>query len=138
MLWKRIVVRDHERSLVAKNGKFHKILTPGKHVVFSWPGVWLDLETFDVRDLVFRSAWKNRLLRERPDVVAEHFHVVRTNRVQVAMVYADDRLIQVMPPGRRMLFWRGYADVRAEIVDVFGDVDGSSHDMLVTLPPAGK
>ena len=138
MLWKRILVRDHERTLVAKNGKFHAILTPGKHVVFTWPGVWLQLETFDVRDLVFRSTWKNYLVRNRPDVVDEHFHVVRTNRVQVAMVYADGKLIQVLAPGRRVLFWRGYANITAEIVNVFGDVDGSSDSMLTAIAPAGK
>ena len=138
MLWKRIMVRDHERVLVAKNGKFDAILTPGKHVVFTWPGVWLQLETFDVRDLVFRNAWKNSLLRERPEVVAKHFHVVRTNRVQVAMVYANGKLIQVLPPSGRLLFWRGYANITAEIVDVFRDVDGSSDSMLTAIAPAGK
>ena len=138
MLWKRILVRDHERTLVAKNGKFHAILTPGKHVVFTWPGVWLQLETFDVRDLVFRSTWKHYLVRKRPDIVAEHFHVVRTNRVQVAMVYADGKLIQVLAPGRRVLFWRGYANITAEIVNVYGDLDGSSDNILTAIAPAGN
>jgi hypothetical protein len=138
MLWKRILVRDHERILVAKNGKFHAILTPGKHVVFTVPGVSLELERFDIRDLVFRSAWRSHLVNERPELVAKHFHVIRTNRVQVAMVYADGKLIQVLPPRRRALYWRGYANITAEVVAVFGDLDGSSDDVLTAIAPAGR
>src|SRR5579884_3253417 len=106
MLWKRIVVGDQERVLVAKNGRFEAILTPGIYRVFTAPGVRLEVEKFNVCDRAFRSTWTDYLVKERPDVTERHFTLVETNDVQVAMVYADGKLLQVLPPARRVLFWR--------------------------------
>jgi hypothetical protein len=128
MLWKRILVRDQERALIARNGKFCAILNPGKHVVFAIPGVSLDIENFDVRDLVFRSRWSNHLVEQRPDVVAKHFTLVATSDVQLAMIYADGKLVNVLLPGQSVLFWRGLAQLTIETVHIAGDPDALSDD----------
>jgi hypothetical protein len=128
MLWKRIAVRDHERVLVAKNDKFHAILAPGNHYVFAAPGVRVEIERFDVRDLGFRSAWAEYLYRERRDVFSRHFECVETSDVQVAMIYADGKLFNVLPPGERCLMWRGVAQITAEVVDVMSELDLGDED----------
>lgn len=121
MFWKRIVVGDQERVLVIKNGRFVGILMPGTHRVFTGPGVSLQLEKFNVRDLVFQSTWTDYLVKERPDVTERHFTLVETNDVQVGMVYADGKLYKVLTPAKRVLFWRGLVEVTAEIVDVIAE-----------------
>jgi hypothetical protein len=128
MLWKRILVRDQERVLIARNGRFRRILAGGKHVVFAIPGVSLSIERYDTTGLIFRSSWTSYLLRERPDVIAEHFTVIETNDAQLGMVYANGKLATVLLPEQRVLFWRGVAEITVELVDIGGDTDSLSDE----------
>jgi len=121
MYWKRILVGDHERVLLIKNGRFNAILEPGEYRVFVAPWGSLDAERHNVCDLVFRSRWADYLIDERPDLVQRYFTLVETNEVQVGMVYVDGELFHVLVPAKRVLFWRGQAEVTAEIVDVIGE-----------------
>ena len=118
MLWKRVIVGDQERVLIAKNGRFSGILEPGQHRIFVAPGVSLETEKHDVRDLVFGSKWADYLMKARPDLVNRYFTRVETNDVQVAMVYVDSKLSEVLLPAKRVLYWCGLAEVTAEVVDV--------------------
>ena len=121
MLWKRIIVGDQERALVSKNGRFGGIFTPGEYRLFTTPGVSLDVEKYNVRELVFQSTWADYLAKERPDIAERHFTRVETNDLQVAMVYVDRKLFKVMLPAKRLLFWRGAAEVTAEVVNVIDE-----------------
>lgn len=126
MLWKRIRVGDQERVLVARNGRFDRILPPGTYRVFSGLGsiagrVSLEIEKHGVRDPVFRSKWANYLAQKRPDVAQQHFTRVETNELEVAMVYVDGKLHSILMPGKCVLFWRSEARVTAEIVEVIAE-----------------
>lgn len=134
MLWKRIIVHEWERLLVSRNGRFRAILMPGKHRIFVAPGSSLDIEKHDVRDLVFESAWADYLIAGRPDILARHFTCVETNEVQIGIVYAAGRLVHVLPPAKRVLFWRGQAEITVELVDVIGD-PGASSAILEAVEP---
>lgn len=126
MLWKRVLVRNHERFVVAKNNRFDSILTPGTYRLFTMPGIRVEVTKVDVRDIVFRSKWADYLINNRPDIVERHFTLVETNDVQVAMVYADANLLLVMTPAQRVLLWQGSAEIRAEIVEVLSEADTQS------------
>jgi hypothetical protein len=133
MFWKKITIRDQERALVVKNGRFQGIFLPGEYRVFAAPGVSLEIERHNLRDLVFRSRWANYLAQERPEIVEQHFTRVKTSDAEVAMVYVDGELFSVMTPGRSILFWRGAAEVRAEIVEVIAAEAEVPSGMLETL-----
>jgi hypothetical protein len=79
------------------------------------------LERHSTRDPVFQSIWADHLLRQRPDLVTQHFTRVETRDTQVALVYLDDQLFTVLLPARRILFWRDAWQIRTEIVDVTGE-----------------
>jgi len=121
MLWKRIIVGDQERALITKNGRFGGILAPGEYRLFIMPGVSLNVEKYNVRDLVFQSTWADYLAKERPEVADRHFTRIETNDLQVAMIYVDGKLYKVMLPAKRLLFWRGAVDVTAEVVNVIDE-----------------
>jgi hypothetical protein len=67
---------------------------------------------------MFRSRWRGYLLRERPDIISAHFTVVETKESEIAMIFVDGTLHQVLLPGKRVLFWKGAAPVSAEFVTV--------------------
>ena len=130
MLWKRIALRDHERALVARNGRFYKILTRGEYRIFTVPGVSLELEEHNILHLVFKSKWSNYLVRERPDLIERYFTVVETNEFQIAMVYANGELFRIVTPAKRMLFWREAAEITVERVEVIAGPVISQRNLL--------
>jgi hypothetical protein len=121
MLWRKIIVGDQERALIAKNDCFGGILAPGEYRLFTMPGESLSVEKFNVRDLVFKSDWADYMALERPEIADRHFTRVETNDLQVAMIYVDGNLFKVMLPAKRMLFWRGVVTVTAEVVNVIDE-----------------
>lgn len=120
MFLERITVEDQERALVANNGRLRTILTPGEYRIVVAEGVSLSVERHFVSNLVFQSMWADHLVRYHPELVACHFHHVETNETQVAMVYVNGGLHTVLTPAKRLLFWRGPAEVTAEFVEVIG------------------
>jgi regulator of protease activity HflC (stomatin/prohibitin superfamily) len=117
MFWKRIVVGDQERILVTKNGRFARILEPGEYGVFAGPFGKVETETHNIRNLVFQSTWADFLVKQRADIVENFFTVVETSDQEVAIIVANGKLFSVIPPGKRALFWRGAAEIAAEIVN---------------------
>jgi hypothetical protein len=116
MPWKRLIVADRERILIARNGRFAAILLPGE---YRFPGLGeIEIEKHDLRDLVFRSSWDAYLIHQRPELVERHFVKVETSETEVGLVYVNGSLYQALTPSKRLLFWRDAAAVSAEVVDV--------------------
>lgn len=118
MLWKQISVGKQERVLIATNGEFAGILTPGDYRLSIAGHMTLTLERHNVRDLVVESAWTDYLIKHRPALVRRHFTQIQTNNLQVAMVYVNGKLFRVLVPSKRLLFWRGVASITAEVVEM--------------------
>jgi hypothetical protein len=118
---KRIQVNQYERVLIARNDRLRRILMPGRYWFIDTRLAPLQIERHDVRDLIFRSRWTNDLIKNRPDLLDRLFVVVRTNRVQVAMIYVDGVLFKVLPPVKRLVLWNGAAHIRAELVNVIAE-----------------
>ena len=137
MIWKQIIVGDQERALVSKNGRFGGILTPGAYRLFLKPGVSLNVEKYNVRDLVFQSTWADYLAKERPDIADRYFTRIETNDLQVAMIYVDGKFFKVLLPAKRVLFWRGAMEVTAEVVNVI-DAPEIPAQKLPALERLGK
>lgn len=124
MLWKPIIVADGQRAVVTRAGRFHQILGPGEHRLFTGPLRPVEIETHSVRGLVFNSFWTDFLVNRHPEVVARHFFPVETSDSQIAMIYADGSLFNVLLPAKRLLFWRGVAEIAIELVDVIDRPEG--------------
>lgn len=121
MFWERFVVKTHERLLLTRNGRFDRILSPGEYRIGLVRSHSLGAERHDVRNLVFRSVWADYLVRERADVVNRHFTLLETSETEVAMVYANGELFRVLAPVKRLMLWRGVAEVTAEFVTVVAE-----------------
>lgn len=134
MLIERINVNQNERAIVSRKGRFVSILTPGTYWFLSRPWMSIDVEVHALVNPAFRSRWERHLIRNEPNVVAAHFHVIETKDSEIAMVFVDGMLHRVLLPGERVLFWRDAASVSAEFVTVI-DSDLPEPDMTALEEP---
>ncbi|HEY7302549.1 MAG TPA: hypothetical protein VH601_00430 [Bryobacteraceae bacterium] len=118
MLFKRLCINENERVIVTRNGSFASLLLPGVYRLFVWPFTKIETESYDITKPMFRSRWEGHLLGKRPDLVAAHFMVVETTESEIAMIFVNGMLYQVLLPGKRALFWKDAASVLAEMVTV--------------------
>ena len=126
MLWKRIVVGDQERVLIAKNGRLVNILEPGEYRIFTPPGVTLEKTSFSVRALLFESPWSDYLIKERPDLVERFLVRVETGDSEVALVYVNRKFFMMVRPASRMLFWKATNEVSFDVIDTTAEPEVSA------------
>lgn len=135
LFWKRIRVGHNERVILFRHKRFVKIFGPGDHV-FGGLAHTMHEERYSVTSPIFASEWADYLVKERPQVVAEHFTLVETTDSQVAMVFIDNKLYRVIGPGTRILFWKGYRTVTAELVN-FNDKPEVDKNRTLALTKLG-
>lgn len=130
----KILIAEHERGFVYKNGIFDKMLRPGTHYVFSL------FETITVRrasilepKLAFPDA---ELLASQPEVAREVI-AVRIQDHERGLVYKAGNFVQFLAPGFHA-FLRNQVELTVEMVDVRSiEVVHPQKDVLVRAPGSG-
>src|SRR6266851_3123302 len=117
IMLRRVLVGDNERVLLIRKKRFNDILAPGEYWIFTL-GRGIELERYNIKDLVFASERADYIVRERPELALRYFTVVDTADSQVAVVYLDGKLARVVKPGTRVLFWRGAVAITFDLIDV--------------------
>jgi len=112
---RRVLVGDKERVLVIRKKRLADILGPGEYWIWTRN---VALETINVRTLAFTSEWTDMIVNLRGDLADRYFTVVSTGATEVAVVYLDGKVAQVIGPSTRVLFWRAAAVVTFETIDV--------------------
>jgi regulator of protease activity HflC (stomatin/prohibitin superfamily) len=115
LFYKRVWVGDQTRELVIRKGRFERILQPGVYTLWGWG---LEVEEHELSDVELRSKWSEFLMRERPEVVQEHFHLVETAADEVALISRNGRLIRVQGPGERTLYWKTASRLEADRFEI--------------------
>jgi regulator of protease activity HflC (stomatin/prohibitin superfamily) len=113
----RILVKEHQRALLFDKGRFIRVLQPGVYHVWNLFGD-LAYEVHDVTTLAFSSPYLDTLLKQHPDVVAQHFFVADVADQQVAILSVDGKVYTVLPPGTRQLYWKTLRDIAMELVNI--------------------
>ncbi|MEN0581654.1 SPFH domain / Band 7 family protein [Phytobacter palmae] len=101
---KKITIRQGQLGLLVKAGDYTKILTAGEHRL-SWFGkqevMFVELNGSDVP-----AELANYLRRFRPEWVGAYCLSVDTAGHEVAALYRDGILVEIIPPASRRLFWQ--------------------------------
>ena len=103
---------DGERALVWADGRFHRVLGPGLHVLFAAHRK-VRVERVAARDGRFGHPDLPAIVRSRGAAAA--LDVCRVEKETAGVLYLDGRLAEVLPPGL-YAFWHGAA--KAEVVPV--------------------
>lgn len=115
MMWKRVKVALHERALVYRERNFDCVLGPGKY--WLW-GRELDVKVYDVTQPELDLPRVDVLIAEARAKLEPHVQIVELGDREVGLVYKNERLAGVLPPGVRQIYWRGPVAVRVEVRDI--------------------
>jgi regulator of protease activity HflC (stomatin/prohibitin superfamily) len=116
VLYLTVVVKDDERALLTRDGKFVRVLGAGRHRLFD-PLERLRVETSKV--VRGEIAWDRYATIASVDAkaAAEHFVAVQTRAGEVAVVSFDGQPVHLMTPWQSRAFWKGVTKVEVERID---------------------
>jgi regulator of protease activity HflC (stomatin/prohibitin superfamily) len=120
LLMLRVIVKDGERALLMRNGRFERMLEPGRHTLFD-PAGELIAELFAVVRTEFPADRFAVLKAARGDLAADLFEAVETKAEEVAIVSLDGRPLHLMGPWQTRVFWKVATRVEVERIDVASD-----------------
>ncbi len=114
---KRITIAQYERGLLFRNRSFEAVMEPGVHWIFD-PLKWTEIKVYDVAVAEFEHPRIDVLIAEARALLERHLMIVDLSDREVGLVYKNDRLVSVLPPGKRQLYWRGPIAVRVDVKDI--------------------
>jgi regulator of protease activity HflC (stomatin/prohibitin superfamily) len=115
-LWTTIVVKDDERAFLSRNGKFERLLAPGRFSEFD-P---LDRLSAEVVKVVRAELPADKALlmeKTQPEVADENFEIVQAGPTEVAIVSFDGEPKHLVLPNTTRAFWKTLTAVELEIID---------------------
>lgn len=134
-LWMlNVTVKDGERAVLSRDGRFERVLGPGRHRLFDPLGSL----TAEVVNVVKGEVSPDRyaaLAAARPALAAETFAVVETGAGEVAIVSLDGRPTHLLAPWSKRVFWTAVTRVSVERVDVASEARvAERHLRMLDLP----
>ena len=119
LLTLHVTVKDGERALLFRNGRYERMLGPGRHRLVD-PLRELTVETFAVVRAEFPAERYAVLKAERPQI-AMLFEAVETGTNELAIVSLDGRPAHLLGPWQTRVFWKIATQVDVERIDVASD-----------------
>ena len=115
-----VTVKDGERAIVKRDGRFERVLEPGRHRLFD-PMRKLTADVYAVVRTEFRLDDYNVLKSARPDLAVALFEAVETHSGELAVVSFDGRPVHLVGPWSTRVFWKVATRVDVERIDVASD-----------------
>jgi regulator of protease activity HflC (stomatin/prohibitin superfamily) len=116
----RVTVKDGERALLLRNGRYERVLDPGRHRLFD-PKRELTVESFKVVQAEFSAERYAVIKAERPEMAAALFEAVETRANELAIVSLDGRPTHLVGPWKLRVFWKVATAVTVERIDTASD-----------------
>lgn len=120
LLMLHVTVKDGERALLTRNGRFERALGPGLHRLFD-PARKLSVEVCAVVRAEILADRYAVLKSARPEVAAELFEAIETKADEIAIVTLDGRPTHLMGPWQTRVFWKVVTAVDVERIDITHD-----------------
>src|SRR6202011_5986111 len=105
LLMLRVTVKDGERALLTRNGRFERVLEPGRHRLFD-PARERAAEVFAIVRAEFPADRYAVLKAARPDLASSLFEAVETRAQEIAIVSLDGQPVQLMIPWQTRVYWK--------------------------------
>ena len=147
MLFKfKVVVKDDERAFLVRDGRFERLLGPGRFVALDY-GRRLTAEVVKVARAEIAADKALLFAKAHPAVAAEHFEIVQVGANEVAIVSLDGEPKHLVLPNTTRAFWKTITKVDVERIDATTEVrvakrhldklDPARSPMVVLRPGGG-
>jgi regulator of protease activity HflC (stomatin/prohibitin superfamily) len=117
LIFRQFVIKKNERGLLFKSEDFQNFLNSGTYHFFD-PLYKIHVETYDLSAPEFNHPLADFFIKEYPDEIAQYFIFVELNERQIALIYKNNQLVNILPPTSRKLYWKGIAEIKADIIDI--------------------
>ena len=114
---KKFQISESEIGLLYVQNNFVKPLESGEYAFWS---VDRDVKVQTLSRIVPNPAFplEDVLIEKHPEFVQAYCEMVQLSNQQVAIVRYQSKVISILPPGSRKLFWQG---VEVEVIDITAD-----------------
>lgn len=117
MLYRKFIVRKHERALLYKDGDFYAFLAPGTYRYLTLNCSY-ELERFDISKPEFTHRLEDYLVSSESVMVDQNFDIVQAGADEVALVYINDQITAVVGPAQRKMYFKGFVALKVERFDL--------------------
>jgi len=114
--WTTAIVKDDERGILRRDGRFRKLLPPGRFTEFD-PFRQLDIEIVKILRAEIAPEKALLLAKVDPDLADEHFAIVQAGPNEVAIVSMDGEPKHLVLPNTTRAFWKTLTKIDVEAVD---------------------
>lgn len=115
-LWTTVVVKDDERAFLARNGRFERLLAPGRFSAFD-PLGRLSAEVMKVVRAEIPADRALLLEKTQPQIADDNFEIVQAGPTEVAIVSFDGEPKHLVLPNSTRAFWKTLTAVEVERID---------------------
>jgi regulator of protease activity HflC (stomatin/prohibitin superfamily) len=119
--WFEVVVKDDERAFLARDGRFVRLLQPGRFTAFD-PGHHLKVELVKVVRAEIAPERALLLQKTHRPVADQHFEIVHAGPTEVAIVSFDGEPKHLVLPNTTRAFWKTLTDVEVERIDTLSEL----------------
>ncbi len=114
--WTTAVVKDDERAFLLRDGRFVRLLEPGRFADFD-PFSQLSVEIVKVLRAEIAPEKALLLAKTEPDVASDNFAIVQPGATEVAIVSMDGEPKLLVLPNTTRAFWKTLTAIDVEIID---------------------
>jgi len=132
LMFFNVVVRDDERAFLTRDGRFERLLEPGRHREFD-PRNGLKAEVVKVVQAELPA--ERALLYEKthPRLATENFVIVQPQAHEVAIVSMDGAPKHLVLPHTTRAFWKTLTLVEVETIDTQADMRVAKEHLVERL-----
>ena len=117
----KVIVRDDERAFLTRDGRFERLLAPGRFSAFD-PGRRLSAEVVKVVRAELPADKALLIEKTEPAVAAQNFTIVQTAANEVAIVSFDSEAKHIVVPNSTRAFWKTLTKVDVETIDATAEL----------------
>jgi regulator of protease activity HflC (stomatin/prohibitin superfamily) len=114
--WFDVVVKDDERGFLSRDGRFVRLLAPGRFTSFD-PAHQLSVDVVKVVRAEIAPERALLLQRTHRPVAEQNFEIVQAGPTEVAIVSFDGEPKHLVPPNTTRAYWKALTSVDVELID---------------------